>query len=1458
MGVSRASIDCGQLERCLIRIQITEFEIKVAQESFDNSISKLIDHVGLAFPDTTALAAKFATLMLLRQVDKRQAPQNFILNTDTGVSDRESTEDLWSIWRDLPSKLCAGFIRKLRKSLVDDRFNRSILLDGSILETMQDILRDLEDMPTDILNDLFNWWRKLDYESRTDSLVLRDSLDSVLMMVCAKGRLRASFADPDICRLMVELADPQFGESIFDPCFGCADLLTAAVDYSRLGTDTSDWVYRLQLFGTEVDPQVALIGQARLMLSGIDNASFRLLDPVKEDSSFGVSNPVGKISRSNDRFQGFDVVLANPPMEIEVHDLVQRRVSVPTKDSSSLILQEALSYVRPGGRLVIAMPARFLYRGGPDREIRKLLVEQHSIDSVITVPQGGSAGKDRVKTAILSICRGGMTTSIRMVKLGSSFSYNRSFAAPEVSKAEAINHPIRTTFNEQIESDSTAVESWAVNKQFVKTIDYDLSVVRRNTSQLEKNLARAPFRQVVRLTELCDVFTGSSLTSDDLVELDAKKAIKAFRALKPHTYLTLDEAAAILAITPDDLASIRGAGKIRGVSNGVVWKFSAEDLWRLSEDHTEYLSKLQRQNTTQRGAFLIRSHDVRKGMITHGTALLTEAAENRTKASARLRSGDILLSRSAAIGKVGIVYGDAVGAIAANGFFVIRSRSAHLKPNYLLVYLQSEDVTSWLNDRASGSASRNLSSAVIKQLPVLVPSDDVQRAALEEQKGAMFVRKLVGIVRENENISPESAEVDWWISNTSRLVRTSKTERTRVSENSAIEHLLMAANEGVPVRVCNVCRQLNFANSGGNPHVELHFEQSQAGVKCAECGKCLPSHVQSHEAPLIPWLILVCDGMELLKNVVSIPDSIGMLSVVQAARGKFSDATASIGRDNDRDSEARQLSEELGVLIEKWIRDLEGNVHVRGEVVSARLMDGKEVEVEIAIENQSALPIRDFSFRLQPEIPATTAPSVAYLRSNDSLNFCFRGSDKRENHDGTFVLEWSGRSLNGKQITGSVELAVKVIQSTGSDAPAGDSSTDSMGGSPYVCGSPVKPGRSDVFFGREELLEQIKRQVSQSGNVVLLEGNRRAGKSSILWHLEGRDAVPEWLGVYCSLQGAEGDRQGGVPTAAVFRNMAYDVVQSMRKLNGWAMLPDGTILDADRKFGITGALRSGISDETPFNCFREYVESVLETLSTQNLGLLLLIDEFDKLQEGIDIGVTSPQVPENIRFLIQSYPRFSAILTGSRRLKRMREEYFSALFGLGTRLSVTSLQEDAAARLVTEPVKGQLAFAKDAVQLACYLTARQPYLLQCLCNRIFDLAAQRNVRSITTEHVRDAAKALVQDNEHFSSLWDYTGNDRRRFLLALLHREANGPNLMRLRGIEEKLEHHGIEVPEETLISDLESLYELELVNFRSDHSGTEYSLTIPMMGDWIESQPQADFDALRIRAQVESADSIT
>jgi type I restriction enzyme M protein len=128
--------------------------------------------------------------------------------------------------------------------------------------------------------------------------------------------------------------------------------------------------------------------------------------------------------------------------------------------------------------------------------------------------------------------------------------------------------------------------------------------------------------------------------------------------------------------------------------------------------------------------------------------------------------------------------------------------------------------------------------------------------------------------------------------------------------------------------------------------------------------------------------------------------------------------------------------------------------------------------------------------------------------------------------------------------------------------------------------------------------------------------------------------------VYASLQAAEGAAQAvGVPTAEVFRLIAFELSKGIAGLEVDTPLPDGSTVNREALLGanrlsklqesgrIREACRSGVSDQSPFADFRDYLGILLEIADSQGLGIVLMLDEFDKLQEGIDNGVTSPQVP---------------------------------------------------------------------------------------------------------------------------------------------------------------------------------------------------------------------------------------
>ncbi len=748
-----------------------------------------------------------------------------------------------------------------------------------------------------------------------------------------------------------------------------------------------------------------------------------------------------------------------------------------------------------------------------------------------------------------------------------------------------------------------------------------------------------------------------------------------------------------------------------------------------------------------------------------------------------------------------MVRNGAIGGVASSGLFVIRADQSRVDPHYLLAYLDSNECHAWAEDHARGATIQHLSNNALRELPVPLPPIQIQQRIAEQYKehGIDVLAYLVQLYVEGEK-----DPIAEWVATTLR---------------------------GLPPDPNAINQPLDLI-----PLQNLATEAWQLRNQAAH------AIIQSS---LTTWFLAFAEALSVFRKVKGIPRGPGLLSLLQEAAQGLARSGERITSRLPVDSKARTLNDFLlgwvKIAINRLLTDV--NPTLTANVTSIGV--GESTEIELNFFNRGSMPMRGVSVLCD-----WGGGEFDYVGENSAVIIRLKGEGPKK--PGTFNLKvlWQGLDLYGNRHSGEQEIAFAV-----EEIVVRKKAEDFIfGGSPYICGDPVRPERNDVFFGREELLEQIRRQVIHSGNVILLEGNRRSGKSSILWHLEGPKAIPGWFGVYCSLQGAQGSKVAvGVPTVEIFREMATCLAKSLRAFGKDTPLPNGTVLPAGEKYGITKACHDGITEESYFSNFRDYLEVALDFLGELHLNLLLLLDEFDKLQEGIDSGVTSKQVPENIRYLVQTYPRFSTILTGSRRLKRLREEYWSALYGLGTRFGVTSLEEEPMRHLITDPVKDRLTYSGEAIDRVIYFTAGQPYLLQCLCSRIFNMAAQLKTRSVNLDLVNQASAELIKDNEHFASLWDYARSDRRRLILALCQQVGEESIPLGLGLIQERLLKHGIEASSEMLVEDLEFLQELELVTLFGEPTGGQYALAIPLMGLWIEKQQ--DFAVVVSKAHTETED---
>ena len=831
---------------------------------------------------------------------------------------------------------------------------------------------------------------------------------------------------------------------------------------------------------------------------------------------------------------------------------------------------------------------------------------------------------------------------------------------------------------------------------------------------------------------------------------------------------------------------------------------------------------------------VVRPAEVTDDGVHPPVRFLTEDAMASISPEDPLRAGDVLVTTMGEVGRVGVTDEALAGAVAGRGVAAIRPGPG-LDSIFLAKVLCSDLYQAWLQGHAFGAVPR---LAVVKLRDLSVPVPSLQRQA-------RIVHGISASVR------------DRWVGyDALKAVREPRGRYEmaplagRGEPFAAIARILTSVDNPV-VRWLEESPEVREMRDPGDVEDGVGLlERLAASVQ--ELTRRVTEGESKRQPELARWLETLASSVAVFEDLGDLPGAEALATLSGALPAIRSVSAKTTG---PASKHAATLADETthGVLrvAEAARRRLLGSVNVEADILYVRV--GKPVDdgrgyPEIAGEpvlrfrNRSPLSLRRLELSTRPAVGEARATRLA---PDSSVSVPLQIPDDAATGPYPFTLDWRATLLDGTRRGDSVGLIAVASATT----PSGKATE--LGPSPYVVGSPVE--RRDMLFGRQPIIDEIRRQLPTTGqpNVVLLQGNRRTGKTSILKRLQATDVLPGWIPVYCSLQSGDGhDRERGLPTNEVFRLMAVEVGLAAFGAD-LRVLPevDPPVGPGRSRLAFRRALREStkraFTGRHPFEAFRLYLESVME--ATRPRRLLLMLDEFDKLQEGIDCGVTSPMVPENIRYLLHTYSDLSAILAGSLRLKQLAQEYWSALFGLGHRVTVGELRTDDARQLVTQPVAGSLRYVDEARNQIVDLCARQPYLIQSLCNRIFGNAARSGHGTIATHHVHRAAKAMAKDHQHFRILWQYAGNERRRLLLALCH-ELQGRVPVTSKLLERQLREHRVGLGEGERVSrDLELLCDLEILQYSGIKKGSAYGVAVPLMGMWIDRN--IDLDRQRERA---------
>lgn len=330
----------------------------------------------------------------------------------------------WSEWRFKSGVELRDFVRNevfpYMASLVKEEpqiaeyFRDAILeiVDPNVLKQVVDELDsiDFRKIGTDVKGDIFEY----------------------LLTHLGQSALNGQFRTPrQIRNFMVEMLEPDIGDTIFDPACGTGGFLIDTLEYilaryseepkeipiygeewlekategqkklptlqtykKGVGEKIPDWgLLERSIYGVDVSRQMVRIAMMNMVLHGIQHARVKRANTLSEHGGL----------TEEDLRRRYKVILSNPPFAgVLPKDSIRKDLPTNSKKSELLFLGVMMESLAPGGRCAVVVPEGLLFGSTTAHvDLRRKLVEDFEFLAVVSLPAGVFKPYAGVKTAVL-------------------------------------------------------------------------------------------------------------------------------------------------------------------------------------------------------------------------------------------------------------------------------------------------------------------------------------------------------------------------------------------------------------------------------------------------------------------------------------------------------------------------------------------------------------------------------------------------------------------------------------------------------------------------------------------------------------------------------------------------------------------------------------------------------------------------------------------------------------------------------------------------------------------------------------------------------------------------------------------------------------------------------------------------------------------------------------------------
>ena len=248
---------------------------------------------------------------------------------------------------------------------------------------------------------------EIDFDEVKGSHLFNGLYEGMLKDLQSAGKAGEFYTPRPVTRFLVEMVDPKLGETILDPACGTGGFLTSVID--RFEVETAEQYKTLQrtIKGIEKKPFPYLLCVTNLIAHGIDVPDIRHDNTLRRPvADYGIKDKV-------------DVIVTNPPFGGAEEKAISQSVSTELRntETADLFLVHMMALLKDGGRCGLVLPDGFLFGAGVKSTIKKKLIEDNDLHTIIRLPKDVFAPYTNINTNLLFFTKGRPTKGVWFYRL---------------------------------------------------------------------------------------------------------------------------------------------------------------------------------------------------------------------------------------------------------------------------------------------------------------------------------------------------------------------------------------------------------------------------------------------------------------------------------------------------------------------------------------------------------------------------------------------------------------------------------------------------------------------------------------------------------------------------------------------------------------------------------------------------------------------------------------------------------------------------------------------------------------------------------------------------------------------------------------------------------------------------------------------------------------------------------